>query len=92
MTKLSSRVFMVALLATASSLPLIATAEEAPEVVITAKRQSPNVPTTTEGVTVEALGRAVNVITPEDTLRYVPNVLIRQRLIGDTQAPITTRT
>jgi iron complex outermembrane receptor protein len=32
------------------------------------------------------------VVTPEDTVRYLPNVLIRQRHIGDTQSPITTRT
>ncbi len=67
-------------------------AEKATEVVVKAQRQAPNVPTTTEGVTAEALGKAVNVVTPEDTLRYVPNVLIRQRHFGDTQSPITTRT
>ncbi len=86
---------IMALLASASFLPFIAHAEtaDAPEqVVIKAQRKSPNVPTTTEGVTAEALGKAVNVVTPEDTLRYVPNVLIRQRHIGDTQSPITTRT
>jgi len=67
--------------------------EAAPnEVVVKAERKAPNVPTTTEGVTAEALGKSVNVVTPEDTLRYVPNVLIRQRHIGDTQSPITTRT
>ena len=31
-------------------------------------------------------------VTPEDTLRYLPNLLIRQRHVGDTQSPITTRT
>ncbi|MBS0360835.1 MAG: TonB-dependent receptor [Proteobacteria bacterium] len=49
-------------------------------------------PNTVSTVTAEQLDRTVNVVTPEDALRYVPNVLIRQRHIGDTQSPITTRT
>ena len=76
-------------------IPALAHAEtggETTEIVVKGQRAAPNVPTTTEGVTAEALGKSVNVVTPEDTLRYVPNVLIRQRHIGDTQSPITTRT
>lgn len=95
MRKPSARALIAALLATASTLPFIpltACADDAPVVVVKARRLAPNVPTTTEGVTAEALGKAVNVVTPEDALRYVPNVLIRQRHIGDTQSPITTRT
>ncbi len=97
----SSKALVLALIGSASllpCLPFVAHAEDAPEsdrpkeIVVKGQRQSPNVPTTTEGVTAEALGKAVNVVTPEDTLRYVPNVLIRQRHIGDTQSPITTRT
>lgn len=87
---------LLALLVSASLSPVIAHAAPdtgaTTEVIVRGLRQSPNVPTTTEGVTAEALGKAVNVLTPEDTLRYVPNVLIRQRHIGDTQSPITTRT
>ncbi|HTK34900.1 MAG TPA: TonB-dependent receptor [Caulobacteraceae bacterium] len=49
-------------------------------------------PTTAAGVTAETIARTINVLTPEDTLRYLPDVLIRQRHIGDTQSPITTRT
>ncbi len=94
MHSITSRTLLLALAGSASLLPMIAHAavEASPEVVVRAPRQAPNVPTTTEGVTAEALGKAVNVVTPEDTLRYVPNVLIRQRHIGDTQSPITTRT
>ena len=92
------RVALALLLTTTSLIAVSARAQsgldtdKATEVVVKAQRQSPNVPTTTEGVTAEALGKAVNVVTPEDTLRYVPNVLIRQRHFGDTQSPITTRT
>ncbi|MDP3659679.1 TonB-dependent receptor [Phenylobacterium sp.] len=34
----------------------------------------------------------VNAVTVEDTLKYLPNIFVRRRHIGDTQAPITTRT
>ena len=76
----------------AAALPLCAHAETATEVVVRGQRKAPDVPTTSEGVTAEALARAVNVVTPEDALRYAPNVLIRQRHIGDTQSPVSTRT
>src|SRR5262249_46048971 len=36
--------------------------------------------------------KTMSLVTPEDTIRYLPNVLIRQRHIGDTQSPVTTRT
>jgi iron complex outermembrane receptor protein len=64
-------------------------------VIVTAPSQISNlsdVPNTTSTVTAEMIERTISVVTPEDTLRYVPNVLIRQRHIGDTQSPITTRT
>jgi iron complex outermembrane receptor protein len=81
------------------ALPLCAWADdEAPTVspvTVTAPSSISNltdVPNTTSTVTAEQLARTISVVTPEDTLRYVPNVLIRQRHIGDTQSPITSRT
>jgi iron complex outermembrane receptor protein len=64
-------------------------------VVVTAPTSIANltdVPNTTSTVTADQIARTISVVTPEDTLRYVPNVLIRQRHIGDTQSPVTTRT
>lgn len=49
-------------------------------------------PTTTESVTIDALQTSVNVINAEDALKYLPNLFVRKRHIGDTQAPVTTRT
>ena len=49
-------------------------------------------PTTQASVTAETIGRTINLVTPEDALRYLPDILIRQRHIGDTQSPVTTRT
>jgi iron complex outermembrane receptor protein len=48
--------------------------------------------TTTESVTSAEISAQVNAMTPEDTVRYMPNILVRQRHPGDTYAPITTRT
>ena len=51
-----------------------------------------DLPTTTQSITADQIARTINVVTPEDTLRYLPDILIRQRHIGDTQSPVTTRT
>ena len=34
----------------------------------------------------------INAVTAEDALKYLPGILVRRRHIGDTQAPISTRT
>ncbi len=64
------------------------------EVIVTARSiaQTEYLPTTVESVTADSIAKTTNVFTPEDTVKYMPNVLVRQRHIGDTQAPITTRT
>ncbi len=54
-----------------------------------AKNQSP---TTTESITAPKLVESNNVTTTEDALKYFPSVLVRKRYIGDTQAPMATRT
>jgi iron complex outermembrane receptor protein len=74
----------------------------APEIVQTlpevTARETPSVaernqlPVTTESVTREQAADTVNVMNIEDALRYVPNVLVRKRYIGDTQAPMSSRT
>jgi iron complex outermembrane receptor protein len=62
------------------------------EIVVTGERIDTAVPTTMESVTADVIANTINVTTPEDTLKYLPNIMIRQRHIGDTQSPITTRT
>jgi iron complex outermembrane receptor protein len=49
-------------------------------------------PLTTESVTAADVRETVNMFNAEDALKYLPNVLIRKRHIGDTQAPMSTRT
>lgn len=49
-------------------------------------------PVTTESMTAGQVADTVNAVTVEDALKYLPNVLVRRRFIGDTQAPMATRT
>jgi iron complex outermembrane receptor protein len=43
-------------------------------------------------VTAADIAETINATTAEDALKYLPNIFIRRRHIGDTQAPMTTRT
>lgn len=49
-------------------------------------------PATVESVDADRLQETTNVVNTEDTLRYLPSLLVRKRHIGDTQAPLATRT
>jgi len=62
-------------------------------VVITGERpvQQRN-PTTVATLTAEEIATTTTVTNAEDALRYLPNIVVRKRHIGDTFAPITTRT
>jgi iron complex outermembrane receptor protein len=63
-------------------------------IVVTGERQVPAVqtPATSEGVDADRLDETVNAVNVEDSLRYLPSLLVRKRHIGDTQAPLATRT
>jgi iron complex outermembrane receptor protein len=61
-------------------------------VIVTGKAANEQVATTSETKSAEEIEETTNVINAEDSLRYFPNILVRKRHIGDTQAPITTRT
>lgn len=49
-------------------------------------------PGTQENVTADRLDESVNIVNVEDSLRYLPSLVVRKRHIGDTQAPLATRT
>jgi iron complex outermembrane receptor protein len=98
------RARLCALMASAAALSL-ATATRAEEVaeapveigqvVVTGVRSTADhnqIPASVETVDVQRIGETVNAINVEDTLKYLPNVFVRKRHIGDTQAPMTTRT
>lgn len=49
-------------------------------------------PTTTESVSSEIIEHNINAMTSEDTIKYLPSIQVRQRYIGDTNAPVGWRT
>ncbi|HTI67689.1 MAG TPA: TonB-dependent receptor [Caulobacteraceae bacterium] len=55
-------------------------------------RRGPAPPQSTASVTAAELAVGVNAVNVEDSLKYLPNLFLRKRHIGDTQAPLTTRT
>src|SRR4051812_42799121 len=83
----------------AVAVPAHAETEAAPtevgQVVVTGVRSQADhnqVPASIERVDATRVDETVNAINVEDQLKYLPNVLVRKRHIGDTQAPMTTRT
>jgi len=61
------------------------------KIVPTAKKEY-NLPTTTESITSEKIDNTINAMTSEDTIKYLPSIQVRQRYIGDTNAPVGWRT
>jgi iron complex outermembrane receptor protein len=51
-----------------------------------------NAPSTKVTVSQERIATTINAVSVEDTLKYVPSLVIRKRHIGDNFAPIATRT
>ncbi|MEA2998876.1 MAG: iron complex outerrane recepter protein [Sphingomonadales bacterium] len=66
-------------------------AAEDDRIVVTAKR-APDTPASQESVDAARLRETTALLTPEDAVRYLPSLLVRQRHPGDTQAPLATRT
>jgi iron complex outermembrane receptor protein len=83
------------------AFPLVAHADEADApsdsrtIVVNGQKQSDtieNAPSTKAGVSAEQIAAKVNAVSVEDTLKYLPSLVIRKRHIGDNFAPIATRT
>lgn len=86
-------------LAAALSLPSAAFAEEdaarSDDILVTAQRQTQtieNAPSSQATVTAAQIDDTINAVNVEDTLKYLPSLIVRKRHIGDTYAPIATRT
>jgi len=67
-------------------------AEPTPIVVVGTREAAEMTPNTREGVDAAKLRETLAVHNIEDSLRYFPSLLVRKRHIGDTQAPLATRT
>ncbi len=51
-----------------------------------------NAPSSSATITADQIATTINAVNVEDSLKYLPSLVIRKRHIGDTQAPIATRT
>ena len=92
-----SRAALRALALFASALPVPAFAapdDDQRDIVVTAQKPATidNVPATKASVTARQIEDQVNTTNVEDTLKYLPSLVVRKRHIGDTQAPLATRT
>lgn len=67
----------------------------APEILVTAPRieaDIANAPNSRASVTADTIQTRVNAVSVEDTLKYLPSLIVRKRHVGDNFAPIATRT
>jgi iron complex outermembrane receptor protein len=78
------------LLGCAAALPAPAWAGHEDDIVVTGQKAGG--PATVESVDSDRLEETTAIITPEDSLRYMPSLLVRKRHVGDTQSPLATRT
>ena len=83
----------------AGACPCIAAAASDAEaeqtIVITGQKQPgtiENAPSSHASVDAATIAATVNAANVEDTLKYLPSLVIRKRHIGDTQSPLATRT
>jgi iron complex outermembrane receptor protein len=88
------RLTPLALALCASATPAFAAEDNAP-ILVLGQQQAATIeraPNTSAHVTAQSIAEKVNAVSVEDTLKYVPSLVIRKRNIGDTFAPIATRT
>ncbi|HWI86721.1 MAG TPA: TonB-dependent receptor [Sphingomonas sp.] len=70
-------------------------AEEPQAVIVIGQRPSQpleNAPSTHVAIDAATIAATINAANVEDTLKYLPSLVIRKRHIGDTQSPLATRT
>ena len=71
--------------------PLVTVADDDQRDVVVVTGEKPvqqQNPTTVESVTAEQIAITTAVTNAEDALRYLPNIVVRKRHVGDTFAPI----
>lgn len=62
-----------------------------PAIVVKGKRDARQ-PATQASIEADRIDATVNAVNVEDTVKYLPSLVVRKRHIGDTQAPLATRT
>lgn len=66
-----------------------------PDILVLAAKQVQsieNAPATQASIDAATIATTTNAMNAEDSLKYLPSLLVRKRHIGDTQAPLATRT
>jgi len=85
----------VALAAGATPCPAQDASAQAPVIVVTGQKAAgtiENAPSTHVSIDASTIATTVNAANVEDTIKYLPSLVVRKRHIGDTQAPLATRT
>ena len=65
------------------------------DILVIAQQQTQtieNAPSSRAIITADQIAATVNAVNVEDALKYLPSLIVRKRHIGDTQAPLATRT
>lgn len=91
----SRRALALALLATFHAPAFAEEAAPPGDILVVAQKQLQTIehsPATSASIDADRIATTVNAFNVEDTLRYLPSLLVRKRHIGDTQAPLATRT
>jgi iron complex outermembrane receptor protein len=91
----------LAVLASSIAMPAWASSDPVPadenkdDILITARKQTQsieNAPSGSASTDADRIARTTNAMNVEDTIKYLPSLIVRKRHIGDTQAPLATRT
>jgi len=69
----------------------IAHAQTSREIVVTAETAA-SAPSSQASIISEQIAETINAVNVEDTVKYLPSLVVRKRHIGDTQSPLATRT
>ncbi|MFT3725597.1 MAG: TonB-dependent receptor [Hyphomonadaceae bacterium] len=92
LTPAEAQTIALALVAAETDAPAIDNDQRDVVVVTGEKPAQQQNPATVETITAEQIATTTAVTNAEDSLRYLPNIVVRKRHVGDTFAPITTRT
>jgi len=99
MTPLSRALACASMLALAAAAPARADDDgqrraPPPDVLVIGQRdrQADAPPNSRASIDAKTIAATVNAVSIEDTIKYLPSLLVRKRNIGDTQAPLATRT
>jgi iron complex outermembrane receptor protein len=94
--RLRGAVSGLAVLASTAPAPVAALdARRTDDILVIAERQTRTIeaaPNSHASVTAAEIATTINAVNVEDTLKYLPSLVVRKRHIGDTQAPLATRT